>query len=222
MSMSVLTSTYVVEHSVFEKRSWRPNQSSLFLSVSFKFIFIDTEYDIKVCLPVFFEVFSLNKVQGRKIPGFIKKLNRALGLPSKSERVWDILFISDLKLNVTENAENINNNGENINTNTENIDNNMADLIYLLVNVTENAENINNNGENINNNADNIDNNMADILIISDLKVNITENAENINKNAENINNNEENINNNAKSIDNNMAKIKKYHPESKWLRRIA
>ena len=90
---------------------------------------------ISKSLAVLLGVFSLNKVQGRKIPGFIKKLNRALGLPSKSERVWDILFISDLKVNVTENAENIN----------------------------KNAENINNNGENINNNTEIIDNNMADI-----------------------------------------------------------
>ena len=70
----------------------------------------------------------MKKVQGRKIPGFIKKLNRALGLPSKSERVWDIFLISDLKVNVTENAENINKNAENINNNAESIDNNMADI----------------------------------------------------------------------------------------------
>ena len=87
-----------------------------------------TQNDIKVCLAVSLGVFSLNKVQGRKIPGFIKKLNRALGLPSKSEKVWDLLFISELKFNVTENAENINKNAENINNNAESIDNNMADI----------------------------------------------------------------------------------------------
>ena len=66
--------------------------------------------------------FSSIKVQGRKIPGFIKKLNKFLGLPPKSEQVMDILSISDLKINITVNAANINNNAGNI-------EKNMADIL---------------------------------------------------------------------------------------------
>ena len=66
--------------------------------------------------------FSSIKVQGRKIPGFIKKLNKFLGLPTKSEQVMDILSISDLKTNLSVDSANINNNAGNI-------EKNMADIL---------------------------------------------------------------------------------------------
>ena len=95
-------------------------------SVSFEFVFeilIDNcERDIKIYVTVSVGFFSSTKVQGRKIPGFIKKLNKFLGLPPKSEQVMDILSISDLKTNITINAANINNNAGHI-------EKNMADIL---------------------------------------------------------------------------------------------
>ena len=83
---------------------------------------INSEHDIEIYVTVSVDFFSSTKVQGRKIPGFIKKLNKFLGLPPKSEQVMDILSISDLKTNLTVNAANINNNAGNI-------EKNMADIL---------------------------------------------------------------------------------------------
>ena len=83
---------------------------------------INSEHDIEIYVTVSVGVFFSTKVQGRKIPGFIKKLNKFLGLPPKSEQVMDILSISDLKTNITVNAANINNN-------SGNIEKNMADIL---------------------------------------------------------------------------------------------
>ena len=77
----------------------RPNQSSLFYSVSFEFTVRNMENYIKIYFAVSLGVFSLTNVQGKirgkKIPWIIKKLNRALGLKRNSEKVWDILSISE-------------------------------------------------------------------------------------------------------------------------------
>ena len=54
------------------------------------------------------------KVEGKKVPGFIKKFNKFLGLPSKSNRILDILKISGIE--------------EKINNNEGNIEKNMADI----------------------------------------------------------------------------------------------
>ena len=53
-------------------------------------------------------------VEGKKVPGFIKKFNKFLGLPPKSDKILDILKISG--------------NEEKINDNEENIAKNMADI----------------------------------------------------------------------------------------------
>ena len=66
-------------------------------------------------LRFFFPVFFLaDKVEGKKVPGFIKKFNKYLGLPSKSDKILDILKISG--------------NEEKINNNEGNIEKNMADI----------------------------------------------------------------------------------------------
>ena len=54
------------------------------------------------------------KVEGKKVPGFIKKFNKFLGLPSKSDKILDILKISGIE--------------EKINNNKGNIEKNMADI----------------------------------------------------------------------------------------------
>ena len=56
--------------------------------------------------------------------GNVKKLNKTLGLKPKSEKIWDILFVSDLKRNMTGIATNI---------------------TGLAANITEMAANINKN-----------------------------------------------------------------------------
>ena len=59
----------------------------------------NVENDIEIYFAVLLGVFSLTKVQGKvrgkNIPWIIKKLNKALGLERNSEKVWDILSISD-------------------------------------------------------------------------------------------------------------------------------
>ena len=67
------------------------------------------------------------KIGGKKIPNIIKKLNKALGPKAKSEKLWDILFVSELKdnigiHNITGMAANINKNEANINKNTDEIE----------------------------------------------------------------------------------------------------
>ena len=70
---------------------------------------------LKYFFSVSLGVFSLaTKVEGKKVPGFIKKFNKFLGLPSKSDKILDILKISG--------------NEEKINDNEENIAKNMADI----------------------------------------------------------------------------------------------
>ena len=54
------------------------------------------------------------KVEGKKVPVFIKKLNKFLGLPFKSDKILDILKISVIE--------------EKINYNEGNIEKNMADI----------------------------------------------------------------------------------------------
>ena len=39
----------------------------------------------------------------RIVPNLLKKINKALGLPKKSEKLWDILSISDINTKVEEN-----------------------------------------------------------------------------------------------------------------------
>ena len=62
------------------------------------------ENDIEIYFAVLLGVFSLTKVQGKiqgkKIPSVIKKLNKALGLEKNSEKMWDILSISDNAANI--------------------------------------------------------------------------------------------------------------------------
>ena len=36
------------------------------------------------------------------MPNLLKKINKALGLPKKSEKLWDILYISDINTKVDE------------------------------------------------------------------------------------------------------------------------
>ena len=70
---------------------------------------------LKYFFSVSLGVFSLaTKVGGKKVPGFIKKFNKFLGLPSKSDKILDILKISG--------------NEEKINNNKGNIEKNMADI----------------------------------------------------------------------------------------------
>ena len=38
----------------------------------------------------------------RKVPNLLKKINKALGLPKTSEKLWDILLISDINTKVEE------------------------------------------------------------------------------------------------------------------------
>ena len=54
------------------------------------------------------------KVEGKKVPSFIKKFNKFLGLPSKSDKILDILKISG--------------NEEKINNIEGNVQKNMADI----------------------------------------------------------------------------------------------
>ena len=53
------------------------------------------KYFFSVLLGVFSVAQVLGKVQGKKNPWIIKKLNKALGLGRKSKTVWDILSISE-------------------------------------------------------------------------------------------------------------------------------
>ena len=44
----------------------------------------------------------------RNVPNLLKKINKALGLPKKSEKLWDILLISDIDTKVDENVADLN------------------------------------------------------------------------------------------------------------------
>ena len=66
------------------------------------FFSYDIEYcnKIKIVFVVLLGVFSLaTKVDGKKVPDFIKKLNKFLGLPSKSDSILDILKIPVIEKN---------------------------------------------------------------------------------------------------------------------------
>ena len=67
-------------------------------------------------------------VEGKKIPGLIKKLNKFLGLPPKSEKVMDILSISGYTAKINENAGSINDIAGTIGEITGNIAKNTADI----------------------------------------------------------------------------------------------
>ena len=70
-------------------------------------------------------VFSLaTKVGGKKVPDFIKKFNKFLGLPSKSDKILDILKISGIEKKINK----ISGIREKINNNEGNIEKNMADI----------------------------------------------------------------------------------------------
>ena len=45
----------------------------------------------------------------RQVPKVLQKINKALGLPKKSEVLWDILRISDINTKVEENVADLNN-----------------------------------------------------------------------------------------------------------------
>ena len=51
--------------------------------------------------------FLTTNVEGKKVPSFIKKFNKFLGLPPKSDRILDILLISDNVANINNNEGNI-------------------------------------------------------------------------------------------------------------------
>ena len=76
---------------------------------------LNIEIYIYIGLAVVMGVFLLaTKVEGKKVPSFIKKFNKFLGLPRKSNKILDILKISG--------------NEEKINDNEGNIVKNMADI----------------------------------------------------------------------------------------------
>ena len=99
-------------------------------------ILLNIEYNIEIYFAVSLGVFSLaTNVEGKKIPGLIKKLNKFLGLPPKSEKVMDILSISGNTAKINENAGSIDANAGSINNNagtigeiTGNIAKNTADI----------------------------------------------------------------------------------------------
>jgi len=45
-----------------------------------------------------------------QVPKTIKSINKALGLPKNSKKLWDILSISNMKASITENAGRIDKN----------------------------------------------------------------------------------------------------------------
>ena len=55
------------------------------------------------------------------MPNLLKKINKALGLPKKSEKLWDILSISDINTKVEENMVDIAENVVDIAENTNDI-----------------------------------------------------------------------------------------------------
>ena len=53
---------------------------------------------IRIGYAVLLDVFLLaTKIDGKKVPDFIKKLNKFLGLPSKSDSILDILKIYNIE-----------------------------------------------------------------------------------------------------------------------------
>ena len=120
-------------------------------------ILLNIEYNIEIHFAVSLGVFSLaTNVEGKKIPGFIKKLNKFLGLPPKSEKVMDILSISV-------NAANINDNAGIINANTGSINDNAGKIDVNAGSINDNSESINNITGTISENTGNNAKNTADI-----------------------------------------------------------
>ena len=69
---------------------------------------MNNEIQIWIGLAVPLEVFWLaTKVEGKKVPSFIKKFNKFLGLPSKSDKILDILKISGNEENIEKNMADI-------------------------------------------------------------------------------------------------------------------
>ena len=52
-------------------------------------------------------VMVLTFTSGRKIPKAIKRLNKALGLPMKSEALWNIIDIPDIQLKLDQNINDV-------------------------------------------------------------------------------------------------------------------
>ena len=59
---------------------------------------------------------------GRNVPKVLQKINKALGLPKKSEVLWDILLIGDINTKVDENVADIANNTNEITNLNERVD----------------------------------------------------------------------------------------------------
>ena len=55
-------------------------------------------------------VMGLTFTSGRKIPKAIKRLNKALGLPTKSEALWNIIDIPDIQLKLDQNINDVHEN----------------------------------------------------------------------------------------------------------------
>ena len=71
---------------------------------------------LKSTLTVLLGVFVLAaSTEGKKIPRFIRKLNKYLGLPPKSNRTMDILLIRKNAVDIQTNSEEIDANFKSIN-----------------------------------------------------------------------------------------------------------
>ena len=106
-------------------------------------ILLSIEYNIEIYFAVSLEVFSLaTNVEGKKIPGLIKKLNKFLGLPPKSEKVMDILSISGNTAKINDNAGSINANAGSINDNSESINNITGTISENTGNIAKNTADI--------------------------------------------------------------------------------
>ena len=106
-------------------------------------ILLNIEYNIEIYFAVSLGVFSLaTNVEGKKIPGLIKKLNKFLGLPPKSEKVMDILSISGNTAKINENAGSINTNAGSINDNSESINNITGTISKNTGNIAKNTADI--------------------------------------------------------------------------------
>ena len=89
-------------------------------------------YDIEIYLAV-----SVWGLQGKKIPGAIKKLNKALGLSPKSEVLWDILDISGNSQAISGNSQTITGNSQTISGNSLAISNLESGLSDARSNISD-------------------------------------------------------------------------------------
>ena len=114
----------------------------MFLYVSFEFTFL-VKYYVVIYFAVSLGVFCLvANVEGKKIPGFVKKLNKFLGLPPKSKKVMDILSISGNTAKINENAGSIDANAGSINDNTGSINDNAGTIEEITGNIAKNTADI--------------------------------------------------------------------------------